>query len=119
MAHPLGYRFHIPHGTVCGLLLPYTMDYNVDYATEKHAQIAGFLGIDTRGLDTPAAARHAAARARELVTAVGIPSHLSAFGVKEKDLPLIAEESMPSGSLKHNPRPLAPDDVMAILAAAL
>jgi alcohol dehydrogenase class IV len=119
MAHPLGYRFQIPHGVVCGLLLPYTMDYNVDYATEKYARIAGLLGIDTRGMADPAAARRAAARARELVEAVGIPSHLSTFGVNKKDLPLIAEESMPSGSLKHNPRPLSTEDVVAILASAL
>jgi alcohol dehydrogenase class IV len=45
--------------------------------------------------------------------------HLSTFGVREEDLPVIAEESMPSGSLKHNPRPLAIEDVMAILSAAL
>jgi alcohol dehydrogenase class IV len=119
MAHPLGYRYHIPHGVVCGLLLPYTMDYNVNYAEEKYAHIARLLGLDTRGMDLHAAAQRAAQHARELVGRVGIPLHLSTFGVKEKDLPVIAEESMPSGSLKHNPRPLAIEDVMVILSAAL
>ena len=119
MAHPLGYRYHIPHGLVCGLLLPYTMDYNIEYATEKYALVASLLGIDTRGLDDLTAARQAVERARALVTAVGIPAHLSAFGVAEADLAAIAQDSLPSGSLKHNPRPLAAQDVQAILVAAL
>lgn len=119
MAHPLGYRYRIPHGVVCGLLLPYTMDYNVNYAEAKYAHIARLLGLDTRGMDSHTAAQHAAQRALELVSRVGIPLHLSTFGVREEDLPVIAEESMPSGSLKHNPRPLAIEDVMAILSAAL
>jgi hypothetical protein len=32
---------------------------------------------------------------------------------------LIIEESLPSGSLKHNPRPLKGSDLDAILSAAL
>jgi alcohol dehydrogenase class IV len=119
MAHPLGYRYRIPHGVVCGLLLPYTMDYNIDYAEAKYAQVAGFLGLDARGMDSHTAAIRAAERARELVSKVGIPAHLGEFGVKEEDLQVIAKESMPSGSLKHNPRPLAVEDVIAILTAAL
>jgi len=119
MAHPLGCRYHIPHGTVCGLLLPYVMDYNVEYAATKYAHIAQVLGISTEGMDTLTAAAQAAERARELVTSVGIPMRLGPLGVKHEDLDLIAEESLPSGSLKHNPRPLLKEDVLAILQEAL
>jgi alcohol dehydrogenase class IV len=119
MAHPLGYRYHIPHGMLCGLLLPYTMAYNVDYATCKYARVAGLLGVDTHKLDEQVAARIAVDRVRELVTTVGIPTHLATFGVVQEDFPAIAQASLPSGSLKHNPRPLAAEDVKAILASAL
>ena len=57
MAHPLGYRYHIPHGVVCGLLLPYTMQYNMDYATAKYARVAKLLGVDTEGIDERTAAQ--------------------------------------------------------------
>jgi len=119
MAHPLGYRYHIAHGTVCGLLLPYVMDYNVEYAAAKYAHIAQLLGIATESMDTLTAAAQAAERARELVTSVDIPMHLGPLGVKQEDLEAIAEESLPSGSLKHNPRPLLMEDVLAILQEAL
>jgi alcohol dehydrogenase class IV len=119
MAHPLGYRYHIPHGVVCGLLLPYTMAYNAAYTTEKYACVARLLGVDTRGMDADTAAGKAVERARELVASVGIPNHLSGFGVREADFPAIIKGSLPSGSLKHNPRPLEATDVRAILTAAL
>jgi alcohol dehydrogenase class IV len=119
MAHPLGARYHIPHGVICGLLLPYTMAYNVEHALDKYAHIASLLGIDTGRMDARAAAEKAVDRARELVHAIGIPAHLRSFGVEKEDLADIAQESLPSGSLKHNPRPLAANDVEAILAAAL
>ena len=118
MAHPLGALYHIPHGLVCGLLLPYTMAYNVKSAGTKYAHIARLLGADTRGLDVDAAAEQAVERVRMLLAAVGIPQRLGPLGVKREDLPVIVEGSLPSGSLKHNPRPLAAEDITAILDAA-
>ncbi|MBL7200408.1 MAG: iron-containing alcohol dehydrogenase [Anaerolineae bacterium] len=119
MAHPLGYRYGAPHGAICGLLLPYTMAYNVAYATHKYAQVARLLGVDTNGMDERTAAERAVERARELVVGVGLPTRLSTFGVRREDLAMIAQQSLPSSSLKHNPRPLAAHDVEAILSAAL
>ena len=119
MAHPLGSHYHIPHGTVCGLLLPYTMAYNLEYATAKYAATARLLGEKVEGLPPEEAAQRAVERVRQLMAALGIPSHLSEFGVTVDGLDQIIEESLPSGSFKHNPRPLGPEDARRILAAAL
>ena len=119
MAHPLGFRYHIPHGVVCGLLLSHTMAYSIDYAVPKYAQVARLLGLETQGTDDRTAAERAVERVGEIVSAVNLPLHLSHFGVRVDDLDSIAQESLPSGSLKHNPRPLSADDVKAILTAAL
>ena len=119
LAHPLGSHYHIPHGTVCGLLLPYTMAYNLDYATAKYATTARLLGEGVEGLTTEEAARRAVDRVRELMAAVGIPSHLREFGVAADGLDAIIQQSLPSGSFKHNPRPLGPEDARRILEAAL
>ncbi|MBN1937879.1 MAG: iron-containing alcohol dehydrogenase [Anaerolineae bacterium] len=119
MAHPLGERFHIPHGVVCGLLLPYVMAYNLSYAKEKYAHVARLLGVDANGMDAEQAAQAAVEVVRTLFATIGIPSKLGPFGVKVEDFSTIIEESLPSGSLKHNPRPLNAQDVEAILLAAL
>ncbi len=119
LAHPLGYRYHIPHGTVCGLLLPYVMEYNIEYAAEKYARVAGLLQVDIRNMTATEAARAGIARVRELFGRIGIPAHLGPFGVQVQDFPVLVAESLPSGSLKHNPRPLQAGDVEAILKVAL
>ncbi|NLG52046.1 MAG: iron-containing alcohol dehydrogenase [Chloroflexi bacterium] len=119
MAHPLGARYHIPHGVVCCLLLPYTMAYNLPYALGKYAEIATLMGVNTDGLTPQAAAESAVERVRELVESIGVPLHLREFGVREDALDPIIEESLPSSSLKHNPRVLDAEDVRNILIAAL
>jgi alcohol dehydrogenase class IV len=118
IAHPLGARYGIPHGLVCGLLLPYTMAYNVAYTEEKYARIAQLLGIDTRALEVQTAAQKAVQRVSELLIDVGIPQRMEPLGVKREDLALIVEGSLPSGSLRHNPRPLSAEDIETILIAA-
>jgi alcohol dehydrogenase len=118
MAHPLGSHFHIPHGVICGLLLPYTMEYNLPYAMAKYAQVARLLGEPVEGLEVEAAAHRAVEHVRELMAQVGIPAHLSQFGVTEERFEQIAKESQ-SESLKHNPRPLGIEDVCNIMRAAL
>jgi len=118
MAHPLGSHFHIPHGVICGLLLPYTMEYNLPYTTAKYAEVARLLGELVEGLEVEAAARRAVERVSELMTQLGIPAHLSQFGVTEESFEQIAKESQ-SESLKHNPRPLGLEDVRQIMKAAL
>ena len=118
MAHPLGSHFHIPHGVICGLLLPYTMEYNLPYTMAKYAQVARLLGEPVEGLAVEVAARKAVERVSELMAQLGIPAHLSQFGVTEGSFEQIAKESQ-SESLKHNPRPLGLEDVRQIMKAAL
>jgi alcohol dehydrogenase class IV len=118
IAHPLGARYHLPHGLICGLLLTYVMAYNVAYTETKYAHIAQLLGVDTREMDRQTAAKAAIRAVSELLIDVGIPQRLEPLGVARVDFPLIVEGSLPSGSLKHNPRPLAAEDVETILVAA-
>jgi alcohol dehydrogenase class IV len=98
--------------------LPYTMAYNVAYTEGKYARIAQLLGVDTGAMDVQTAAGAAVRRVSELFIDVGIPQRLEPLGVKKEDFARIIEGSLPSGSLKHNPRPLAADDVETILVAA-
>jgi alcohol dehydrogenase class IV len=119
IAHPLGARHHIPHGVACGLLLPYVMAYNVTYATDKYARISRALGIGTGGQDPVSAAEGVVDAVRELLARVNMPQHLSRYGVSRESFAAIIQDSLSQGSLKSNPRPLAAQDVEAILSAAL
>jgi len=119
LAHPLGARYSIAHGTLCGLLLPYVMRYNADYAADKYAQVAALLGVAEGNTPPAEAAQRAVERVRALLARVGIPARLAPLGVREADLPAIVAEALPQSSLKHNPRPMAAEDVREVLVMAL
>ena len=103
IAHPLGVRYHIPHGLVCAVLLPHAMRLNAEAAREKLARLSQMLGRD------------AVAFVEELSAALGIPKTLKAYNVRLEDFPAIVKESMPSGSLKANPKKVTEGDVEMIL----
>ena len=119
LAHPLGARYNLSHGVLCGLLLPTVMDYNLTFAAARYARVAELLGLDVRGQGAEEAAGRGAAWVRELLTRIGIPQRLGPLGVREADFAGIIAESLQQSSLKHNPRPMQAEDVRAVLLQAL
>lgn len=119
LAHPLGARYGIAHGVVCGLLLPYVMAYNLAFARDKYARVAGLLDAAVRDAGPEAAGELAVAQVRELLARIGIPEHLAPFGVREAEFEALIAETLPQSSLHYNPRPMQAEDVRAILAQAL
>jgi len=103
IAHPLGVRYDIPHGLVCGVLLPHAMEMNAGYAEADFQELESIFGENPIEF------------VRKLLERVGMPATLRDFGLKKADFELIAEESMPSGSLKANPKKVEPEDVLRIL----
>ena len=119
MAHPLGVMFDIPHGGVCGLLLPYVMEYNLEHNLDKYAQVAGLLGANTESLSTVEVASKALDMVVKTLEEIKLPLRLKGFGVTPEKFPKIIEETMPSGSTKSNPRKVTEEDVHILLQRAL
>lgn len=117
LAHPLGAVTGAPHGLLCGLLLPPVMRFNREAAGAKYAHLAEALGIAPAG--TPAGEATAAliAFTEWLLQRLAIPLRLRDVGYDEADAEWVAQETMPSGSTKANPRPVTLDDARAVLAA--
>ncbi len=105
LAHPLGIRYHIAHGEVCAILLPHVMRLNHQAALGKYDRIGEIVGGD------------AADVAASVLTRLGLPTSLEHTGLCEDDFPTIVAESMPSGSLKANPKKVTEDDLLEILRA--
>ncbi len=97
MAHPLGSHYGIPHGVVCGLLLPYTMVYNLEYTTTKYAEVGRLMGARGTFASAEAEARAAVEAVRALLSRIGIPEHLRGFGVTPDRFDQIIAESLPPG----------------------
>src|SRR5437660_8623637 len=120
LEYPVGGATHCSHGAGNGLLLPYVMRYNLPGREAEFARIAGWLGEDTSGMSPTEAAEQAIAAVERLRADIGIPTRLSALGVKEEQLRSFAEKAFAvKRILRVNPREVTVEALEGILRAAL
>jgi alcohol dehydrogenase class IV len=120
LEYPVGGATHCSHGAGNGLLLPYVMRYNLPEREAEFARIAGWLGEDTRGMSSTEAAEQAIRAVERLRADIGIPTRLSALGVKEEQLRSFAEKAFAvKRILRVNPREVTVEALEGILRAAL
>lgn len=121
-AAPIGGRFRAPHGAVCAALLPHVCDANIralDLRAPTHPARARYDHIArlvTGRADATAA--DGVAWLAELVTELAIPG-LRGYGVGVSDVPGLVEQARRASSMKGNPIALSPDELAAVLEAAL
>lgn len=115
MAHPLSAWYNIPHGVACAALLPTIMKYNKEYTGEKYREIALVLGIKGAAEMSLEDVREAACgEIDRLSKAVGIPATISELGVKEADIPAIAEDALRDVCTPGNPRETTVEEIIAL-----
>lgn len=121
-AGPIGGMFPAPHGAVCGRLLPFVMDMNVNALQERQPESdALWRYIDVAAILTgsqEATAEDGVAWVRDLCDELQIPK-LSSYGITEADIPTIAEKSAGTSSMQGNPIKLTTAELEAVLRAAL
>jgi alcohol dehydrogenase len=110
MAHSAGGKFNLPHGVCNAICLPIACEWNLIACPERFAAIAAAMGEDITGLTPMEAGAKGVAAMRKLSQDVGIPSGFAELGVKESDLPALAELTMKDGTNFFTPRtPIAKD----------
>ncbi|MFY9940808.1 MAG: iron-containing alcohol dehydrogenase [Desulfobacterales bacterium] len=119
MAHQLGGFYDLPHGVCNAILLPHVSRFNLIAKMDRFVDIADAMGENTAGLSTRAAAELALSAIKTLSTDVGIPSGLTELGVKEQDLPTMAENAQKDACGLTNPRCPTLKDVIEIYRNAL
>jgi len=119
MAHQLGGFYNLPHGVCNAVLLPHVCEFNLIAAPERFARIAALLGMNTAGLNINDAAQSAIAAIRHLSASVGIPSGLTALGVKTEDHEVMAHNAQKDACMLTNPRKATLAQVIAIFEAAM
>ncbi|MDR3538285.1 MAG: lactaldehyde reductase, partial [Acetobacteraceae bacterium] len=120
MAHPLGAFYDTPHGVANAILLPTVMAYNAEYTGEKFRAIAVAMGVEGAATMSLGAVREAAVAAvRKLSADVGIPTSLRAVGVKEADIPALAESAFADVCTGGNPRDTNVAEIAALYRSIL
>lgn len=119
MAHQLGGFYDLPHGVCNAILLPHVSRFNLIAKLDRFVDIAVAMGENVEGLSTRDAAEKALTAIQTLSRDVGIPANLTELGVKEEDLPIMAENAQKDACGMTNPRRPSLEDVIAIYKAAL
>ncbi len=119
ISHACGGVCNVPHGVANSILLPHGMEYNIDYCPERYSLVASAMGIDIQNKTPEEASKLAINFIKEFTRDLGLPQKLSEVGVKEEDIPKIAETTMGDGSIYNNPREVIQEEVEEILKKAL
>ncbi|WP_338875288.1 iron-containing alcohol dehydrogenase [Spirosoma sp. SC4-14] len=118
LSYPLGSMFHLAHGLSNALLLPYVMEFNMQAAVCKYAQVAVALGCE-RSADCAETAANGIRKIRELIRDCGIPARLRDVNIPKEAIPQMADDALKiTRLLKNNPREITREDAIAIYTAA-
>lgn len=101
LAHPLGARYHAPHGLVCAICLPHVIEFNRPACESRYAAVRAALGEDPLDL------------VNRLLTSLRLASPFT--GKPVPDAAAIVQETLESGSTAANPRPVSGRDVENVL----
>jgi alcohol dehydrogenase class IV len=105
LAHPLGVRFRAAHGLVCACCLPAALAFNRDAIRADLADLKARHGLNVE------------AQVAEWLQAMKLENPFAGQTVADRDA--FIRETLASGSTAANPRPVAADDVSALLDAVL
>lgn len=115
LSQPLG-RYHMAHGLATGIMLPYTMEFNLPVAAAKMAPIARLLGES--GSDRELA-EVLLERLWDLMFELDFPTVLDPVAVKEEDLPVLVDQCTQVVNYRLNIRFASPADLTNLYLKAL
>lgn len=119
LAYPLGGRYGLPHGLSNSLVFVAVLKFNLPLAQALYAQLGRAISPQLAGSGDSEAAAAFVAAIGERVAAMPYAQTLRDAGVKEEDLPMLAEDAMKvQRLLVNNPREVCYQDALAMYQAA-
>ena len=106
MAQPIGAMYNIPHGDACSIFLPLAMEFNLENATKKYADIAEAFGVAVQGDSVQENAVRAIAEVKRIRKSIGAPDSLKPYlSGQHPDLDFMVETvKKTTGHVTCNPR---------------
>lgn len=102
LAHPLGLRYHAPHGLVCGICLPYAIELNQEAMGAKYDRLSRVIGADLLTWT------------RQVLDRLEMISPFKGQALVEKET--IIKATLPAWATQANPKPITTDDVEWLLS---
>lgn len=115
IAHSIGAKFHIPHGSVCALALPEVMKYVSEIKADKVKIVGEAMGISFNGKETDLEIGEiVAAEIRKFAKKIGIKS-LEEQEIRKEDLISTADMVLTDGCYNFVPKQLIKEEIEVIL----
>jgi aldehyde dehydrogenase (NAD+) len=118
LAHCIGAKYKVHHGTLCGLFLPHVMRFNRDYCLDELAMVAEAMGINISSKSKTEASEAAADAVADLLKKIGLPTRLSDLNIAESEIDLIALDAMTEIPTLANPRKCSPELIAEVVRGA-
>ena len=123
LCHILGGTAGVPHGFANSIILPHAMRFNIDATAPQLARAAEAMGVERNtsasSISDEVVAEEVVERIYTLIGQMKLPQHLRSVGVKETDLPNLAQLALQSRAVQSNPKPITnAAQIEAILRAA-
>lgn len=117
IAHAIGGKYHVHHGTLNALILPYAMQYNSVVAPERYVRIAWAMGVHAGGRSDSEVITDGVNAVRTLIADCGLPTRLRDVEVPEDALPELAAISLVEPAIFNNPRIATEEELLELLRA--
>ena len=115
LSYPLGGKYHIPHGISNAILLVNVLEFNLPYCYKEMAQLYDAIDPWQQSLKDDEKARKLLDIMKEIVTAVEIPTDLSAYSITKDDIEYLVEAaSKVTRLLNNNCIELKKEDIRSI-----
>ena len=114
LAYPLGTRYKIAHGLSNALLLPFVLEFNLESALHRYADIALAMGGSQQATQHDTAFQ-GIILIRKLISECGMPARLSELDIAPNSVHDMASEAMLiQRLLKNNVREVGHEDAVSI-----
>lgn len=114
MAHSLGGAMGLPHGECNAILLEKVVECNYSSASSKYDELLAYCGFSPECPSGEVPSHHAAEPVKKLRQQLGINLRLGEMGVKQEDIPRLAQYASQDPCLATNPRSVEVADIEKI-----
>ncbi|MCG8348739.1 MAG: iron-containing alcohol dehydrogenase [Chloroflexales bacterium] len=118
LSHAVGGKFHVHHGTLNSIFLPYGMQFNSAVVPDRYVRIALAMGVNIGGRSDAEVIADGIAAVRTLASDCSLPARLRDVGVPQDALEELAAIALTDGAIFNNPRSATQEELQEILVAA-
>lgn len=118
MAHAIGGKHAVHHGTANAIVLPHGMEFNSAIVPDRFARIARALGVNVGGRSQAEVIAEGVAAVRTLSSDCELPTRLRDVSVPEEALPELALIALTDAAIFNNPRSTSEEELLKLFRAA-